>query len=445
MPFEKIEYYVEETDNDRLTANDATRSELAKEIISENPSFLEQWALFIFLLLLFLLFILSWMIQYPDIVEATATLTATNAPKEIIPVQGGRIVKLFAQNNDKVQEKEIIAWIESTANHTDVIELSKQIDSSENLLSTGDATKVVHLFDKNYNNLGEIQQPYQTFITAFQNYNDYIVNGFFQKKKKMLQCDLHSLKNTYSTIQNQILLSKKDMLIAEETYNMNKKLADEKVLSKEEFRQEKSKLISKQMELPQLNASLITNETQQRDKIKELDQLDHDILQQPQDFLQALHSLKSDIDSWKKKFLIQSPINGNISFIIPLQENQYLQSGKIIGYVIPKGSRYYTQIYLPQNNFGKIDTGLQVQLRMEAYPYQEYGVIEGRISYISNVASDSGFLASVRLDNGLITSLNKQVVYKNGLKAQAIIITKNMRLLSRLWYSIKRSISVGNN
>lgn len=223
---------------------------------------------------------------------------------------------------------------------------------------------------------------------------------------------------------------------------MNKKLLDEKIISKEEFRIAMSKILNKQMAIPQLEASLLSNESQRRDKLRELQKIDHDIEQQQLTFLQALQSLKSAIDEWKQKFVLQSPVDGKIYFIVPVQESQFLQQGKLIGYIEPDNSHFYAEAYLLQNNFGKIDTGLQVQLRFDAYPYQEMGFIQGTLSYVSNVPSDSGFLANIRLENSLITNNNKSIPYKNGLKAQAIIITRNLRLLQRLWYNTNKITSV---
>jgi HlyD family secretion protein len=159
---------------------------------------------------------------------------------------------------------------------------------------------------------------------------------------------------------------------------------------------------------------------------------------------QALLSLKSTIDDWKKKYVLQSPIEGKIFFIVPIQENQFIQPGRLIGYINPDDSHFYTETFLPQSNFGKIDTGLKVQLRFDAYPYQEVGYVEGTVNYISNIASDSGFLATIRFDSGLVTNNHKIIPYRSGLKAQAVIITKNMRLLQRLWYNINKSTSVGS-
>ena len=73
------------------------RSEAAQEIISRQPGFAERWALILFLSILVILIACTWFIKYPDIIETTGRLTADNAPKEIIPLQSGRLVKLFVK------------------------------------------------------------------------------------------------------------------------------------------------------------------------------------------------------------------------------------------------------------------------------------------------------------------------------------------------------------
>ena len=123
-----------------------------------------------------------------------------------------------------------------------------------------------------------------------------------------------------------------------------------------------------------------------------------------------------------------------------MQENQYLKSGRSLGFINPSDTRYYVEINLPQYNFGKIDTGQLVQLRFDAYPYQEFGYVKGTLGYITDFATDSGFLAHIQLSNGLVTNQHKTLHYRDGLKAEAQIITKDMRLMERFYYNIVSAV-----
>jgi len=424
---------------DRL-ADAHLRSEMAQEIISRKPTFVERWALLMFTLLLLLLCAGTWFVQYPDTIDATAVLTSVNGPKELVVRQDGRLHRLFVQNGESVRAGEMLGWMESTADQAEVLDLSRRLDSSQSLINSGRADEVSAVLAKQFDNLGEVQQQYQTFVAALELFNDYAVDGFYEQKRAMLLGDIRALDSANHTIQRQKALTQQDIQLAEQTYAMNRKLFDEKVISQDEFRAAESKLLNKRLEVPQLDASMLSNANDQREKAKEVDQIDHDKAQQDLTFAQALESLKSAVDDWKQKYILLAPTDGRVVFAFPVQENQFLKAGKVIGYVNPGGSQVFAEANLAQENFGKVDTGLRVQLRFEAYPYQEAGVVNGTLSYVSNIPSDSGFLADIRLDKGLVTTNGLEIQYKSGLKAEAVIITRNMRLLQRLWSGLRKDI-----
>lgn len=123
--------------------------------------------------------------------------------------------------------------------------------------------------------------------------------------------------------------------------------------------------------------------------------------------MEALNTLKSSVDEWLLKYVLRASTEGKIVFARMIQENQYVEHGKLIGYVLPPDNLYYVELKIQQSNFGKIAQGLKVQLRFDAYPYQETGYVSGTLDYLSSVSVDSMFLGTVRLDNGLLTSQNK--------------------------------------
>jgi HlyD family secretion protein len=412
------------------------RSEAMSELISHKPGFLGRWALLIFLFILILLFSATWFIHYPDIVTAKATLVATNAPKEIITKQDGRVVKLFIKNNEQVSEGAILGFLESNAKHEQVLLLGNYLNTTLNDLQKNNTQHIISRFTTGFDALGELQQGYQQFITAYQQFTSYLQDGFYLKKKKVLAEDLSYLEKNHAIILEQKELMLKDLHLSEESYQANESLLKSKVISKQDDRNEQSKLLGKQLSIPQVNASLLNNETQQRDKTKEIDELEHTISQQKIIFQQSVQTLQSLVNDWIKKYVLLSPVTGKLSYIVPIQENQFLKAGKLLGFVNPPDTKFYAEVNLPQNNFGKTDTGQQVQLRFDAYPYQEFGYVKGRLGYITDFATDSGFLAHIQLPNGLFTNQRKTLHYRDGLKAEAQIITKDMRLMQRFYNNV---------
>ena len=123
-----------------------------------------------------------------------------------------------------------------------------------------------------------------------------------------------------------------------------------------------------------------------------------------------------------------------------LQENQQLQANQVVCSVNPDNAQFCAEVFIPQSNFGKIRQGQTVLLKFPSYPFQEYGSVKGKLDFISNISTDSGYLAKVVFNDGLVTSYKKTVQFREGLTAQAEIITHDMRLLQRLYYNTRKQV-----
>lgn len=418
------------------------RSDEAQEIISQKPDFTEKWALIIFLFILLLGLIGTWFFRYPDIISTRAVLTGNDVPKEIIPLQAGRLTKLFVQNNQQIHKGDMIVWIEGAGNTQEVLDLSEELQYETKLSSEGITVDLPKIFSRKFKYLGELQTAYQAFITSLQQFNDYRSNGFYAKRKVFLNKDISSLENMIKKEEEQKKQIEMDKEPAINTSEINDYLLKGKDNSPGDYA--KNIYLNRKTIIPQLDANIISCQIQIREKQKEINQLNHDVLQQKIIFEQTLNTLESTVDDWIRKHTLQAPVDGTVVFVLPLHQNQYVEQGKILALINPKGTKLYAEIKLTQNNFGKVDTGMQVQLRFDSYPYQEVGFVKGTLNYISTITVDSVFLGTIRLDNGLLTNQQRKIQYKSGLKAQAIIITKNMRLLQRLYYNLVKSISVKN-
>lgn len=418
------------------------RSDLAREIVSRKPDFFERWALLLLLGLIITLFGSTWFIKYPDIVHASAVVTGTNAPKEIVAKQTGKIVSLFTRNNATVKQGDILFWMESGADVKEVTKLSGILRNVLVAMNRSDVEMVQELLANKCVNLGELQGAYGVFVDEWLKFRDYAPGGFFPKKRDVLYEDLASLRMIKSELVEQRNISTEDHELAKSSFEMNKRLYQEKVISAEEYRKAQSFLLSKGGTLPQAEVSLTVQQSNIREKQKEIDQLDHDIKRAYLTFDQAIHKLKSEVDQWVRQYSVQAPADGAVVLGLPIQVNQYIEQNKVIGYINPTDSKFYAEIRMSQANFGKVDTGMKVQLRLAAYPYQESGYLRGKVDYISDIAVDSGFLGTVRLVDGMKTNQSTKIHFRSGLKGDALIITRDLRLLERIYYAIVKSTTV---
>jgi HlyD family secretion protein len=321
------------------------------------------------------------------------------------------------------------------------MQLSAISDTLQSLLENNQVENIHLYLDKSFKNLGEVQPAYQSFMQGFILFNQYLSAGYYVKKKGMLQNDLSYLQKLHSNLLLQKNIQQEDLSLADTTFKMNETLYKENVIARLEYRNEKSKYLNKAMSIPQIKSSIISNESSQQEKQKEILQLENEIAQQKSIFSQALNTLKSQIEDWKNKFVLMAPISGKIALATFLQENQQLQANQVICYVNPENTQYYAEVYIPQTNFGKVKKGQNVLLKFPAYPFQEYGSVPGKLDFISNISTDSGYLAKVVLPAGLNTNYSRQIQFRDGLTAQGEIITVNMRLLQRFYYSVVKNIT----
>jgi HlyD family secretion protein len=418
--------------------NEAVHTSEVKDIISQRPTWVVQNGIMLFLAILLFMLTGSYFIKYPDIEIARTKLISLNPPVELKTKITGKLVHLYKNENDTVTVGEVLAEIESVANAKMVISLRCALSELQFSFKQNQLNTTLKQFENNNNKisweggLGELQNEYQNFIAVLQKYKQYLNNGFYQNKKKMLDGDIAYMKKLENYFIRQRTYQNEDLSLAMQNFTANETLHNDKVISALDYRNEKSKLINKSLIIPQTSISITNAKAAIHNKKKEISELENEIIQQKNIFEQALNTFFAQIAAWENTYLIKSPVEGIVIFTEPVYQNQTYQSGKTICMINPYHSSFFAQLYIPQSNFGKIAIGQEVNIKLAAYPYQDFGVLKGKLSYVSKVASDSGFIGKVELVAGFKTNRNIALQFKEGLNGNAEIITSNKTLLRRL-------------
>ncbi len=429
------------TDHEQSTNTESTVRLLSneiQEIISDRQNWMVRNGIVLFTFIMGSLIAGTFFISYPDIISVKAKLTSVNAPKEVKVKTEGKLVKLNTIEGKDVSRNDVLGFIESTANHLEVLALSSNIDSLQQEIANKNYAHILTYFSDSFQDLGEIQQPYQVFKQSFALFRQYLASGYFLQKKGMLETDIAYLQRAHATLVQEKNMQQEDLALEKETLEADKSLKDSKTISPLDYRSEKSKYISKALSIPQITASIISNESSQHEKQKEILQLENDIAQQKEIFTQSLNTFKAQLDEWKSRYLLRAPIAGKVAFSSFVQENQQLKMNQTFCFINPENTRYFAEIAIPQNNFGKIKSGQKVLLKLPSHPFQEFGTLVGKLDFISKIPSDSGYSARVILPNGLRTNYKKQIQYRDGLIAQGEIITADTKLSDRLLYQFTK-------
>lgn len=421
---------------------DELRSEEVQELLTQPPRWLLRWGIMVVFCVLVLLLIGMWFVHFPDIVRASFRLTSANAPLAVLTRTDGKLVQLLASEGQVVKMGQPLAYLESTARHKEVIQLSEELRKAWIVTSRGNLEGLNKLNFVGYGQLGELQISYQTFEQARIHLNAYLAGGFASKKKSMLQQEVVDLQALSQNLREQHSIQAQDIQLAEEDYGIQLKLYHEKVISRLDIKREESKTLAKRLPYQQTASSIISNLTSQRAKQKELLELDQQIAEERDKFLQALNTMQSSTDAWKARYVLTAPVAGNVVFPGALQENQSVALNEEVFYVVPPSTEYYGELRIPQLNVGKVIEGQDVLVKFVGFPYQEFGVVRGRIVKIADISlKDSLFLAKVILPKGLKTTHGKSLTYKTGMIASAEIITEDNRLIEKLFFQLRKLVN----
>ena len=413
-----------------------------QDIITSVPSWLLRWGITLFFFVLVMLLSLSAFIKYPDIVKTQLKITSPNMPKQVVPKITGKLVKLLVNNNDEVKPGQALAYIESTASHDKVLLLLTRLKQMQKQVGLNQPIDKSFFNNADNNELGELQASYQSFSQAYLTYKSSVEDGFLLKKRTYLQKDVSALSQQASQLQSERALQQRDFKLAEEEYSMHKKLEQQKVETPAELRQQESKYLSRKAPMLQTDAALINASTNSLAKQKEIMELDNQVQEEKAKFSQALNSLISQAEDWRTKYVLSASQAGRVTYAGIIQENQVVSVGQDVFYVNAGNEQFFGEMSIPQDNLGKVKEGQEVLIKLKSYPFEEYGMLRGRISYLSDVPyRDSIFISKVTFRSKMSSDLKKPVHLKQGMMADAEIITQDATILQRLTRNVIKAMN----
>ncbi|ADB36943.1 hypothetical protein [Spirosoma linguale] len=104
--------------------------------------------------------------------------------------------------------------------------------------------------------------------------------------------------------------------------------------------------------------------------------------------------------------------------------------------VVPPVTQYEVQLKLPLKGAGKVNAGQRVLIRLDAYPSNEFGFLEGQIVNMVPVSLDNHYRANVKLTRGLITNMGNILPVQPLLQGTAEIMLDNKRLTQRIFATL---------
>lgn len=423
------------------------RSEDVQEILGTPPGWLVRWGTMVVLLGFLMMLTAAWFVRYPDVVEGKVIITTATPPADVIARVDGRIARFLVKDTNQVSENHLLAVLQSTANYLDVLILDTCVQAWQHK----DMEQLRQVEIPRTLDLGDLQTEYSEFIQNLELYK-------FGKltRTATTSSNIVSINLQISRLEQSIDYDKKakrrvkdQLTSAEELYKKQKELFDQGIVSRVEFEKERGKLAELERTYDEYNESVIRKQNEIINLRRGITDVsfnrDENEASVATRLRNSLNALRSSVDKWKQTYLLTAPITGTVSLNTSFfSANQYVKQGDQVLTIVPSEKGAMTgRMLLAVTGSGKVTPGQRVLVKLDGYPYHEYGTLQGIVVTKSLVPKNDQYAISISLtktDNKLITTFHREIPFEQQLQGKADIITEDKGLLERIGEQLFASV-----
>lgn len=428
---------------------EAKRSEEINDIIDKMPMSFGKWVARAVVFFSILLLIMGWIIKYPDTVTGQIKINSNLSPVKLVSNASGKMQLLNIAPQENVKEGQYIAIIENSATTADVIKISKLIHA----FKPNNINMILHedSFPRKIS-LGELNLKYYAFLAALENYKRFLARDSYKQQKSNLLANIKWQHVVATENLNEISTSKKKLDVIEKWYHKYQTMHTKDVVAghdvdntlneflsaKQNFQSLKKENASIQLQIAENEYQLNRLEIEQNEKDSQLQM----------ELLTTYYDLRDNLKVWENKYIFKAPFTGKVEFLNFWVDNQFIQSGEEVFSIIPPQNITVGQMLLPASGAGKVKNGSNVIIKLNNFPYTEFGSINGIVKSISLITQEQktkentidSYLVTVSLPQGLKTNYGEVLDFQYELGGTADIIVRDKRLIERLFDNLKSRV-----
>lgn len=121
----------------------------------------------------------------------------------------------------------------------------------------------------------------------------------------------------------------------------------------------------------------------------------------------TIERLKQDIE----KHVMRAPVSGVVGDVAPLRAGAYVAEGQKLATVVPRGGLIAVAEFNPAAVLGRVKPGMPARLRLDGFPWAQFGTIEAIVSHVASEIRDN----MVRVEFTPAPAQSKNIVMQHGL------------------------------
>jgi len=418
------------------------RSDEVQEILGIIPHWIIRTGILLIVSIIVIVLIGSWFFKYPDIIPANVIVSTEYPPSPVVARVNGKIDHLFIKNNQLVKKNDLLLVIESGSIYQDVEELEDLLSDIAIIVTENDSSYFDSIDFRQDINLGKLQSFYAGMQKSYSDYNYFIMNNLYSSNIASKETEIFDHQILYQRQFKQRDIKEEELELGKIQLDRIQSLKDTGAKTVFEFEQEQTKYLQKQYEFETARTVLSDTKIKITRLKQELEDLKYNYKEEKLGLRIALSEahdiLIAELSDWKMKYLLKSPADGIVSFTDFWSEKLEVIEGMTVLSIVPAdSSRIIGKAQLTVKGAGKVKIDQEVNIKLDNYPYMEYGMVKAFVKTISIMPEKEFYSVELEIPDGLRTNYNRNLEFTQSLQGTAEIITEDIRLLVRILNPLK--------
>jgi len=390
----------------------------------------------IFFVLALLPFI-AWLLEYKDTISAPLTITTKVTPVDVYAKTAGELV-LLVDNETVVEAGSPLAMIKNTAIYEDIQLLRTKLYQPDKT----DLVIAKDLCAANKLAVGELKPALVGVIKAVDAHQTFLKTDQHQELIQSRLSQIEHYQNRQTILSEKAAYLAENKAIAAKIVAANEQMLDKGAITQRQA-DEKSQdqietVIARLNNKTDLNDLSIEIETLNQENIAIKSQFANQELTYLHAISDALQLLDKDVSAWELAYLLKANISGVCIYKDYLNDYRFVQAEEKIFSIIPQEtSQYFALLQLPMEGAGKVQKAQEVYVKLNNYPFMEFGVLKGEVTDISSLPFDNHYNVHVNFPNGFVSTYGDTLPTQPLMHGIGEVIVERKSLYNRIADQVK--------
>ena len=261
------------------------------------------------------------------------------------------------------------------------------------------------------------------------------VRQLASQQRDQVRQRVSDLRKEIAQVDVEIRLQQARVASAREDFQRTQQLVKDGFVSDTALTQKRNDQLDQQVKLETLRRNRSGLERELRAAETELPTIETRASQQVEQLARQKSELQQSIvqEGSRRETIIRAPIAGTVTNIA-VSRGASLAADAPIAMMLPRGSGLQAQLLVPTRAIGFVQSGNDVVLRYEAFPFQRFGQYHGRVEAISRTVWSAGekvgsmttrepvYRIDVKLERQTVTAGGQDFALRPGMLVNADIL-----------------------